>query len=64
MKRVNFTDYDDRPEGMLVYLRNYGPHFNKKLNDFAASWMEKADHVKIKPYTKQDVDNMLMINKV
>lgn len=31
----DFTKYDIKPEGFLNYLRYYGPHFNKKLCDFA-----------------------------
>jgi len=41
MRTTNFTDWDDKPEGMVLYLRNYGPHFNRKLSDFAASLMER-----------------------
>lgn len=62
MRRVNFTDYDIKPEGMVAYMQNYGPHFNKKMCDFAVSKMEsKVNGVKrkIQPYTKEDVDNIL-----
>ena len=64
MHRVNFTDYDDKPEGMIVYLRNYGPHFNKKLSEFAASKMERDNHEPIKPYQKSEIDTILQQNKV
>lgn len=64
MHRVNFTDYDEKPESMIVYLSNYGPHFNRKLSEFAASKMERAEHEPIKPYTKQDIDTILQQNKV
>lgn len=59
MRTTNFTDWDDKPEGMVRYLRNYGPHFNRKLSDFAASMMERDGGQKIKPYSKQDVDTIL-----
>lgn len=60
MKRVNFTDYDEKPEDMINYLRYYGPHFNKKLNAFAASLMTKEGGQSIKPYTLEEVKNILM----
>ena len=63
MKRVNFTQYDEYPEEMLIYMRNYGPHFNKKLCEFAVSYMEKkgADGIKrpITPITKEEVEALL-----
>lgn len=62
MKRVNFTQFDEYPEGMLIYMKNYGPHFNKKLYEFAVSRMTKKTNgveSPIKPYTKEDVMGML-----
>lgn len=62
MSRTNFTQYDEYPEGMLIYLRNYGPHFNKKLCDFAVSNMttrQNGREVRLSPYTKENVDKML-----
>lgn len=64
MKRVNFTSYDEYPEAMLVYMRNYGPHFNRKLFEFAISKMKIYDESrdttkKSNPISKQDVDNIL-----
>lgn len=41
MIRDNFTRYDEYPQAMLAYLRNYGPHFNRKLFEFAVSKMTK-----------------------
>ena len=41
MERANFTQYDEFPREMLLYMRNYGPHFNRKLYEFAASLMTK-----------------------
>ena len=67
MNRVNFTQYDEYPEDMLIYLRNYGPHFNKKLAKFAVSKMTKIIDNKekpITPYTREEVDNMLAMQNV
>ena len=49
MERVNFTQYDEFPEAMITYMRNYGPHFNKKLCKFAVSKMNKkgADGIRL-----------------
>jgi hypothetical protein len=43
MHRANFTDYDEKPAGMVNYMRYYGPHFSKKLCEFAVSLMTKED---------------------
>lgn len=54
--------YDDIPEGMKLYINNYGCHFNKKLCKEAVSRMYKDNDGKreyIKPYSKEQVDNML-----
>ena len=62
MTRDNFTRYDDYPQAMLTYLKYYGPHFNRKLFEFAVSKMTKVIRgveQKITPMTKEDVDNML-----
>lgn len=56
MERTDLTQYDIKPEAMVNYLRYNGPHFNKKLLDFAVSNMTKADNVKITPFKKEDVD--------
>ena len=62
MQRTDLTQYDIKPEGMINYLRYNGPHFNKKLCDFAVSMMSKdkmGKLVAITPYTKEQVDQML-----
>lgn len=62
MRRVNFTDYDIKPEGMIAYMQNYGPHFNKKLCEFAVGRMETSINgvkIKLTPYTKEEVDTMI-----
>jgi hypothetical protein len=56
MDRTDLTQYDIKPEGMVNYLRYNGPHFNKKLMEFAAKHMEKSANVKIIPYTKQEIE--------
>lgn len=57
MDRVDLTQYDIKPEGMINYLRYNGPHFNSKLLEFAVSKMSKKDvrgvETKITPYTKE-----------
>ena len=67
MNRVNFTQYDHIPEDMANYLRYYGPHFNKKLFEFAVGMMTKdagGATVSIKPYTKEQVDQLLEKNNI
>lgn len=44
---------------MINYLRYYGPHFSKKMCEFAASLMTKENDEPIKPATKEDVRNLL-----
>ena len=51
--KEDFTEYDIKPKGFLNYLRYYGPHFNKKLCEFACSNLEK------KEYTKEKLDQLL-----
>lgn len=55
--------YDEIPEGMKVYLNNYGCHFNKKLCEEAVSRMRTKNslgkEVKLPPYSKDVVDNLL-----
>ena len=67
MERTDLTQYDIKPEGMINYLRYNGPHFNKKLCEFAASLMKKKVGnvaVKITPYTKEQVDTILKANGI
>lgn len=54
--------YDDIPEGMKIYINNYGCHFNKKLCKEAVSRMyirTSGRREYIEPYTKEQVDEML-----
>jgi hypothetical protein len=67
MNRTDLTQYDIKPEGMVNYLRYNGPHFNKKLLDFATSKMyKKIGNVKTKvqPYTKEQVEQILNANGI
>lgn len=67
MKRANLTQYEEYPEAMLIYMKNYGPHFNRKLFEFAVSHMTQlvdGKEKRIMPYTKEEVDNMLLLNGV
>lgn len=59
MERTDLTQYDIKPEAMINYLRYNGPHFNKKLCDFAVSHMTKEGNVKIAPFTKEDIDSKI-----
>lgn len=56
--KEDFTEYDIKPEGFINYLRYYGPHFNKKLCDFACEQLNKAD------YSKDKLDILLQANKI
>ena len=54
--------YDEIPKGMMIYINNYGCHFNKKLCTEAISRMYYITNGKkeyIKPYTKEEVEEML-----
>lgn len=67
MKRENFTQYDEYPEAMLIYMRNYGPHFNRKLFEFAVEKMYKITNGKkepLIPYSKNEVDNIIKLQGV
>lgn len=63
MKRANFTQYEEYPKEMLIYMRHYGPHFNRKMFEFATSQMtyedEDGEEKHITPYTKEEVSNLL-----
>jgi len=59
MNRTNFTQYDEMPEALVNYMRHYGPHFNRKLCEFAVGMMTKDDGQKITPYNKEQVKTIL-----
>jgi len=63
----NTGSYDEIPEGMKRYINNYGCHFNKKLCEEASSRMYIISNGKkeyIKPYKKEEIDNMLAMYQV
>ena len=65
--RENFTAYETMPEDLAIYLSHNGPHFNRAACEFAVDNMymeENGREVKLKPYTKQQVDNILTTYKV
>ena len=67
MHRTNFTDYDEYPQAMLIYMRHYGPHFNRKLCDFATHLMtvkDKDEEEPLKAITKEALDNVLLAYNV
>lgn len=67
MEKDNFTRYDEYPEAMLIYMRNYGPHFNRKLFEFATSRMYKDVNgvkQKIRVISKDEVDSILNLHKI
>jgi len=55
--------YDMKPSAMINYLRYNGPHFSERLCDFAVSQMMR-DGKPIKPFTKEEVENMLKTNGI
>ena len=56
--KEDFTEHDIKPEGFINYLRYYGSHFNKKLCEFACSYLSKGD------ITKEKLDSLLETHKV
>lgn len=65
--RENFTAYETMPEDLAIYLSHNGPHFNRAALDFAIENMyteENGREIPLKPYTKQQVDNMLSTHNV
>lgn len=67
MKGTNLTQFDEYPREMLVYMRNYGPHFNRKLFEFAVSQMTQivdGKERRINPYTRDEVNQILSAHGV
>ena len=59
--------YDEIPEGMMIYINNYGCHFNKKLYEEAVRRMYRKVNGKkeyMNVYTKEHVNNVLAANNV
>lgn len=62
MYHKDMGSYDEIPEGMKVYLNNYGCHFNKKLYHEAVSRMYKKTGDRkeyLTPMSKDEVDSVL-----
>ena len=62
MYQTKTGSYDEIPEGMKIYINNYGCHFNKKLCEWAVSKMCKEVNGKeesIKSLSKEKVDSLL-----
>lgn len=55
---MDMTQYDKKPEAMINYLRYNGPHFSKKLCEFATKKMRKKEG-RINPWGKAEVDEIL-----
>ena len=56
--KQDFTEYDIKPESFLNYLRYYGPHFNRKLSEFACSCIGKQE------FSKEQLDNLLQSHNI
>lgn len=66
---MDLTQYDMRPRSQVMYLGNFGPHFNKALCELAVSHMYKSeddeeDGKPIDPYSKREVDDILASNGI
>ena len=63
MYHTKTGSYDEIPEGMKRYINNYGCHFNRKLCEEAVDRMYTKDEdgrkKSIKPYTKEQVEDLL-----
>lgn len=64
MSRENFTAYETMPEDLAIYMSHNGPHFNKYACKFAVSQMYKDENEEFKPYTKEQVKNILQAYNV
>lgn len=66
MYHKKMGSYDEIPEGMKLYINNYGCHFNKKLCKEAVGRMYRDDEDgdDIKPYNKEQVDRLLESNGI
>ena len=56
--KEDLTEYDIKPREFVNYLRYYGPHFNKKLCEFACSQLSKRE------YDKEKLDLLLQAHKI
>lgn len=66
-QKTDLTQYDIKPEGLINYLRYNGPHFSKKLLEFAVSKMtvrRGGVEFPLQAYTKEQVDNIIRVNNI
>lgn len=56
--KEDYTEYDIKPEEFLNYLRYYGPHFNRKLCDFACKQFPDRE------YSKEKLDILLQAHNI
>ena len=57
--KKSLDSYEVIPEGMRIYLMNYGKHFSKKMYEWAVSKMYKADESTIWPIQRQEFEDKL-----
>ena len=55
---TDLTQYDIKPEGMINYLRYNGPHFSKRLAEWAISKMKKNGKT-LQATSKQEIDKVM-----
>ena len=55
---MNKEIYEQKPAAMRAYLANYGWHFNKAMQEWAASRMVDRKGEPIKPYTKENLETL------
>lgn len=59
MKKTALDTWDVLPKDMMLYLRHNGWHFNKKACEYAVSLMRDRNGSKSKPFSKEQVDEMM-----
>lgn len=60
---MDLTQFDIKPEAMINYLRYNGPHFSKKLANFAIKKMRK-DGKKLQPITEENMNKIFSDAKI
>lgn len=68
MERRRLTDFDpDYPREMQIYMRHNGPHFNRRLCEFAISLMtveQNGKEVPLNPISKEEAEDILKTHNV
>lgn len=59
MHRQPLDLYDEYPQDMLAYIRNYGWHFNKKAYEYAVSQMKTRNKEKMTPVKKEEFETAM-----